>query len=452
MIISLGIGAVRLERIAAFCGALPPRERACVTPARLVTDSREILPGDLFIALHGKDDGHLYTKEAAHRGAVAVIAEKKTDADIPHIIVQSAKRALGEWARSVLKETNAYRIGITGSVGKSTAKDAIAAMLSTRFSVHATYQNFNNDLGLPFTILETPKETRILICEMGISHIGEMRPLSRILMPHISLITCIGHAHIGAFGTRDAIAEEKADILAFAEPNGLFIVPQNEKLLSFVPPNGIQRMPVLPFAEKEIEEHRLPIVKEDLPRAFSLAYALAIAKAFSLTNEEIAEGFRRILAHNTHKSEELCGDILLIDDTYNASPEAMLGALTYLSAKKENRRVAVLGDMLELGDESARFHRAIGRFAAQKADLLFFFGKSASEYARGAKAAGAVPLSDLNVKEPVFSVLEGDTEEMAKRITQNLKKGDVVLFKAARAMAAENLVATCKKRIFFEPR
>ena len=108
--------------------------------------------------------------------------------------------------------------------------------------------------------------------------------------------------------------------------------------------------------------------------------------------------------------------------------------------------------MLELGDESARFHRAIGRFAAQKADLLFFFGKSASEYARGAKAAGAVPLSDLNVKEPVFSVLEGDTEEMAKRITQNLKKGDVVLFKAARAMAAENLVATCKKRIFFEPR
>ena len=174
---------------------------------------------------------------------------------------------------------------------------------------------------------------------------------------------------------------------------------------------------------------------------------MAIARSYAFTNEEIREGFHRILSHTTHKKEEICQDILLIDDTYNASPEAMLGALTYLSSQKKRRRIAVLGDMLELGDESARFHRAVGRLAAQSADLLFFFGKFAEEYACGAKRAGALPLSDRKADTPAFSVLEGDTEEMSDTITQNLLKGDAVIFKAARAMAAENLVASCKKRI-----
>jgi UDP-N-acetylmuramoyl-tripeptide--D-alanyl-D-alanine ligase len=159
------------------------------------------------------------------RGAVAVLAEKKTNAPIPHIIVPTVREALGKWAGPVAVGAKPLRIGVTGSVGKTTVKDALLTMLSPHFKTHATYKNYNNDLGLPFTILSAPQNTEVLICEIGVSEQGEMAPLSAILRPHISIITCIGHAHIGAFGSREAIAKEKTDILKCASENGLLLVP-----------------------------------------------------------------------------------------------------------------------------------------------------------------------------------------------------------------------------------
>lgn len=447
MIISLGLGAVSYAEIVRLCGARVYGRLPTDPPRRLVTDSREIIHGDLFCALKGGDDGHRFIKDAAARGAVAVLAEHATDAPTTHLVVSSVREALAAFAIGVSGKSGLTRIAITGSVGKTTTKDAIAAMLSPHFKVHATYGNFNNDLGLPFTLLSAPKDTEIAVCEVGVSHKGEMKALSRIVRPHISLITCIGHAHIGAFGTREAIAEEKLELLTFAERNGALLVPHGEPLLSLVPPHGIRRIAVSPFSAKELTEYGLKGAEGDVSRAFALGYAAAVGKRFLLSKDSIKEGLQKSLLLETHRHEETVEKIHFIDDGYNASPESVLGALTYLGARGKGRRVAVLGDMLELGKNSARYHRAVGRFSVRHAERLFFIGAYAEEYACGAKAGGGESDVDTGEEKSVFSILEGAKEEIAALIAADLKEGDTVLFKASRALEIEKIVALVKKQI-----
>lgn len=447
MIVSLGLGAISLDKLGALLRIRIPQEIRHATPKRLVTDSREVCQGDLFVALKGKKDGHAYAEEAAKRGALSLLVEKRTPACAPHLIVPDVRSALGAWAKGVTEGEPLLRIGITGSVGKTTVKDAVTAMLGTRFAVHASFGNYNNDLGLPFTLLSTPKNTEVLVCEIGVSHPGEMRALSQILAPHISLITCIGHAHIGAFGTRECIAKEKAQLLSYAEEDGHLLFPKNEPLLGFVPPHGIHRHPILPFSEEELQQYALSVSAADIPRRSALAYATAVARLCGLNEDEIKEGLCRILALEMHRKEEVVGDILFIDDTYNASPEAMLGALTYLASKKACRHVAVLGDMLELGEDSYRYHRAAGRYASECADILFFFGKHKEAYAEGAEASGAKNAKSGAQGLPAYFVLDGEKEEIATEIVRHLSARDAILFKAAHAVAADQIVALCKKKI-----
>ena len=222
MIIPLKCGAIPYERLAHILHAPLPRSLRGGVPTRLVTHTGEIQEGDLFCALKGKKDGHDYIREACERGASAVISERKTEADIPHILVHSTQEALGTGAGAVTAGAFPIRIGITGSVGKTTVKEALRATLSVRFRVHATHENQNNELGLPFTLLSAPCDSEVLVCEVGISHPSEMEPLSQILRPHLSVITCIGHAHIGAFGSREKIAEEKK--LGFGAFGGLTLL------------------------------------------------------------------------------------------------------------------------------------------------------------------------------------------------------------------------------------
>lgn len=438
MIISLESGAFSLGELAKLLGCEISSNKANMFPKRLVTNSKEVCKGDLFCALSGLRDGHFFIGEAVQRGAIAVLCEKSADFPTSLLAVSSVKEALAKWAIAATKESDALRIGITGSVGKTTLKDATAALLSTRFRVHATYQNHNNDLGLPFTLLCAPRESEVLICELGINHEGEMAPLSRILRPHISAITCIGHAHIGAFGTREKIAEEKREILRHAEERGTVLVPTGEPLLSFVPPYGIQRRTVTPFSTEDYQRHALPASEADIPRDFALAFASAIGNACGLTAEEITLGLHRADALQKRRKEEKFADFLLIDDGYNASPESMISALLYLHKTPEGRRVAVLGDMLELGERSAAYHRAVGRFASTHADRLFFFGAYAKEYAEGAAAIG-------NGTRCI--ILRGNKETMAKQIVPYLKGNESILFKASRAVKVEEMIMHLKKEL-----
>lgn len=437
MIIPLERGAISLGALGRILGVEVPPHDENIVPKRLVTNSKEVSAGDLFCALIGERDGHAFTEEAVKNGAVAILAERTTPAKACHIITPSVRRALADWAIAVTQDEKPLRIGITGSVGKTTVKDAVAAMLGVRFSVHATYGNYNNDLGLPFTLLSSPKECDAIVCEVGISHPGEMAGLSEILRPHISVITCIGHAHIGAFGSRERIAAEKREILRHAEGEGALFVPITEPLLFLLPPNGIQRRAVTPFDAHSCKKYGLSFEETDIPRNLAYAFGKAVGEACHLTEEEIRTGLYRIASLEARCKVYAHHGIHIIDDSYNASPESMLSALLFLSARKTGKRIAVLGDMLELGEKSDAFHRAVGRFSALHADVLFFFGEHAETYAEGASAGGA--------KQP--HILPKDKTTAANEIASYLSKGDSILFKASRALRAEELIARLKCRL-----
>ncbi len=446
MIIPLEAGALPLGVLGSLLGTSVPPAIGGVTPSRLVTDAREIQKGDLFCALKDKRDGHAYIPDAVARGAVATIAERRVEGQGKYLLVPSVRAALAKWAAAVTRGNRPVRIGITGSVGKTTTKDAVAALLSVRFQVHATYGNRNNDLGVPFTLLSAPKETEMLVTELGISNPGEMRVLSETLRPHLAVITCIGHAHVGAFGSREAIAEEKRRILQYAAEEATLLVPVREPLLAFLPPHGIRRCEVTPFQGEDFAAYGLADCSKDVARSFSLAYAAAIGKLVGLTEEELREGLTRATHTAPRRREEALGSLLLIDDGYNASPESMVSALLYLS-EKGGKRVAVLGDMLELGERSEAFHRAVGRFAARHASLLFFFGAYAKEYARGARSAGACEVGHASKEQAEYAVLRGDCEEMAKEIAARLSGNETVLFKASRALRIEKIVTHLKESL-----
>lgn len=445
MIIPLKAGICSLGTLGKQLGVSVPSAIATVTPTRLVTDAREVENGDLFCALKGKKDGHAYIHDAVARGAVAVLAERRVEKQGAYLLVPSVRAALADWAASSVVGNRPIRIGITGSVGKTTAKEAVAAFLSVRYRVHATYENRNNDLGVPFTLLSAPREAEALVAELGINHTGEMSLLSEVLRPHLSIITCIGHAHIGAFGSREAIAEEKRKILLYATEEGTVLVPNAEPLLAFLPPRGIRRCEVSPFQAADYARYGLLYAENDTARSFALAYAAKIGVLLEFTEEELRKGLARASRAATRRKEEAHGDLVLIDDGYNASPESMLAALLYLSSKGGGRRVAVLGDMLELGERSERFHRAVGRFAAKHASLLFFFGAYAKEYEAGAKSAGACAEgSDANA-ETKYVLLRGDHREMAKEIAERLLGNEILLFKASRALQVEKIIAHLKE-------
>ena len=435
-------------RIPLLLGALPLGEIAAITsgsfrggcggfvPRYLTTNSGEVQRGDLFCALRDKRDGHAFAEEAQARGACAVLAEHPCAVRLPHLLVPSVRRALGDWAKATSRKEGLLRIGIAGSVGKTTLKDALAVLLDAAAPTHATSGNFNNALGLPLTILSAPRDTRFCLCEMGVNHRGEMRRLSEILAPHLSLITCIGHAHIGAFGSRRAIAEEKKAILAHAEQGGFFFVPAGEQLLSFLPPRGIRRIPVSPLSVEECQRNGLPDLTDDPPRALCFAFCLAVTGVLGIPRDAVERALPAALALQSRRKAVCVGSLLFLKDGYNASPESVMASLRYLSSHARGRRVAVLGDMLELGEKSFAFHRAMGRFAVRCADLLFFFGASADAYADGARAEGAAE-GERGMGAPCFFTLCGDTRTLAQKIAPHLKKEDTVLFKASHELGAD---------------
>ena len=434
MIIPLERGALPLGALGRILGVEVPPPDENIVPQRLVTNSKEVSAGDLFCALIGERDGHAFTEEAVKNGAVAILAERTTPAKACHIITPSVRRALADWAIAVTQDEKLLRIGITGSVGKTTVKDAVSAMLATHFFVHATYGNYNNDLGRPFTLLSAPKQCDVIVCEVGINHPGEMTELSAILRPHISVITCIGHAHIGAFGSRERIAAEKREILRHAEGEGTLFVPITEPLLFLLPPNGIQRRAVTPFDAHTCKKYGLSFEETDIPRNLAYAFGKAVGEACRLSEEEIRLGLHRIASLETRRKVYSYHGIRIIDDGYNASPESMLSALLFLASEKRGKRIAVLGDMLELGEKSDSFHHAVGRFAASHADTLFFFGDYAETYAEGASAGGAKQ----------NHILSNDKTTAANEIAACLSEGDSILFKASRALRSEELIACLK--------
>ncbi|MBQ8175171.1 MAG: UDP-N-acetylmuramoyl-tripeptide--D-alanyl-D-alanine ligase [Clostridia bacterium] len=433
----------------------------------LCTDSREVEPGDLFVALHGdKDDGHAYLESAAAAGAAILLCEEgHTVKGCCTVEVRSTERALASLAAAARTRIDPTVIAITGSVGKTTTKNTVAAILSTHFQTHKTYGNFNNLLGVCLTLLSMPQDTEILVCELGMNHSREISELSTLVAPDIAVITNVGTAHIGQLGSRAAIARAKLEILEGCRDGALYLFPGEEPLLS--PPKE-RRLLTIPVGKSpaclcryENAISRRGCVSADficnttyypavkipgigLHLASCAAFAIMIGQTLGLTPKEIRHGLASLPVEEMRQKVLKINGITVIEDCYNASPESVQAALTTLvSTAKETygRALALLGDMLELGTETRILHEQVGWACADAGiDLLFTFGAAAENIAVGAAKKGMH-------EELIFHNPDPSAPDIsAMQILTALQPRDVILIKASRALAAERIIDTLKKQ------
>ena len=466
---------------------IPPERLAEVTGGTLVrrgtgpilglsTDSRTVSPGQIFVALRGENtDGHRYLDAAVEAGAGCLLAEELSESfasrlpdSVSAVRVGDTLAALGAVARAWRLFLDPMVAAVTGSVGKTTTRQMLASVLSRRFHTLCTEQNSNNEIGLPMTLLRLKRGDEAAVLEAGMNHAGELSRLSRICEPDYALITNIGNAHIENLGSREGIRDAKLELLDGMPEGGTVILNGDEPLLA-EKREDIVRRGLRPFffsvSGAEADYVAEEIVSTDSGSAFSVretatgkrysdlkllipgrhhvANAAAVAACafrLGLSEEEVREG---LLAFEPLRQKlSVLGDWNVIQDCYNASPEsvkASLGVLETVAAGKGGRAVAVLGDMLELGELSPELHREVGAAAAGSCQLLFTFGPHSLDIAAGAADAGLEPDRILSVPD-----LE-EPEVLADRITELLQPGDTVLFKASHSVRLERVFDLVKR-------
>ncbi|PJN61793.1 UDP-N-acetylmuramoyl-tripeptide--D-alanyl-D-alanine ligase [Paenibacillus sp. GM1FR] len=426
------------------------------------TDSRKPLEGSLFIPLVGERfDGHEFVQACLEKGAAGAIWQK--DHGIPPqgavIVVDDTLVALQALASAYLTENKAAVVGITGSNGKTTTKDIVDTILSTTFKVHKTQGNFNNHIGLPLTVLSMDPDTEIIILEMGMSGRGEINDLSVIAQPDVAVITNIGESHLLQLGSRLEIARAKAEIAAGLKPGGLLIYNGDEPLIAQVleepatkQPDGLQRFTFglqtdnddyptglmnaqngVVFTTKQSGEHAFTLPLLGTHNVVNCLAALAVARHFKLTTEQIAAGLSRLkLTGMRIEVTQGVSGLTLLNDAYNASPTSMKAAIDVLEGLKGYcMKVAVLGDMLELGPQEQDLHYGIGEYiTSAKMDMVLVYGPLSAKIAEGA--------SKHMPTEAVHAFI--DKEEMTRYLLEKLHPRDVVLFKASRGMKLEDVV------------
>ncbi|APH06580.1 UDP-N-acetylmuramoyl-tripeptide--D-alanyl-D-alanine ligase [Bacillus weihaiensis] len=419
----------------------------------VTTDSRQVEKGSLFFPLVGDVfNGHEFVNKAIENGAAAVIwAEREGNPpqDIPVIFVEDTLVALQQLAKAYLKQLEVKVVGITGSNGKTSTKDMVASVLETTYKVHKTKGNFNNHIGLPLTVLSMEPDTEIAVLEMGMSGKGEIELLSKIGEPDVALITNIGEAHLQDLGSREAIAEAKLEITSGLKKDGLFIYHGDEPLLQervpnlslhavtfgkgetndYVATDFVQEVTGTAFKVKG-EEYFIPVLgTHNVSNALA---AFAVADYFQVKKEAIKKGFESMKLTGM-RLELLTSDqgVSVINDAYNASPTSMKAAIALLEDLNGfHHKYAVLGDMLELGEDEKEFHREIGRLMNKKnITKLFTYGRLGEEIAKGAKEA-----------DEQFAQHFQDKKELIEKLQTVVAKQDVVLVKASRGMKLEEVV------------
>ena len=414
-------------------------------------DNRYIKPGNLFVCIRGKRvDGHSFANSAFDSGAACCLAEQTIEnAKGPYVLVGSTNEAikvLGGYYRSLF---NIPVIGITGSVGKTTAKEIIATVIGAKLNVLKTEMNKNNELGVSLTLLFLNESHEAAVIEMGISDFGEMGRLARIVRPDIFVMTQIGYSHIVELGDLHGVLRAKTEAFAYMKPSGIAILNGDDELLAGYDP----KMRKITFGHKKHNDVRIINVNQDgidaiefditcgkkilsakIPAYGSHLASLAAAAVISgrllgLTDEEIIKGFMSYVPVDGRSKVIKTKGITLIDDCYNANPNSVKAALTSMSTLP-GRRVAVLGDMFNLGEHSEQMHYKIGIYAANNGvDVLFCQGEQARFIYDGYISAGG--------NDAFYYKL---MDELKADVTGKIKKGDTVLVKASRDMHFEELL------------
>lgn len=424
-------------------------------------DSRKVGKGDIFIATRGEHvDGHSFIDSVFDAGALGVICEQAPrQPKGPYMVVKNsfqALRALAEYYRAQLP---VKVVGITGSVGKTSTKEFVASVLSKKFRVLKTEGNHNNEIGLPLTVLRIQADCEIAVLEMGISNFGEMHRLSQIAKPDVCLITNIGQCHLENLGTRDGILRAKSEIFDFMQEGaGIFLNGDDDKLVTIRDVKG--SIPVFFGSESnnavyadQYENRGLNgsrarihidktafLVEIPLPGEHMLYDALAAAAIgafFGLTPEQIQAGIRDVEAVDGRSHVMRTSHYTLIDDCYNANPVSVKAALDLLSmtdnSSKSARKIAILGDMFELGAQEEALHREVGVYAAQKGlDVVICVGKLCKSMFDGAQSVACA-----NSTCYYFA----DKEALFSKIDKIIQEGDLVLVKASHAMHFEEIIA-----------
>ena len=425
--------------------------------ADVSTDSRSITPGCLFIPLEGERfDGHSFINAALEAGAAGCLTAREREGYLPgkfYIKVRSTQRALWELARYYKKRFPIPFVAITGSVGKTTTKDMAAAVLGAKFRVHKTEGNFNNDIGVPLTLLKLEKGHEVCVVEMGMDYAGEIDYLGRLVEPDIALITNIGDAHIENLGSRENIFKAKCEIFPHLKKGGLAVLNGDDPMLASLRGTLPQRTLLvgsgegLDYTACDLRGggmgHLECLVKTpggqfeaDIPALgshmiYPTLMAAAVGEALGMAHDEIIQGIGAFLPTKMRMNIVRCaGDIVILNDAYNANPQSMRAAAAVLGDAHDRRRVAVVGDMKELGAGSEQFHRVVGEYFAQAgADRLIAIGDLARFIAEGARDAGMA-------QADYFQSIDAAKNALLRE----LRAGVTILVKASRSMAFERVV------------
>jgi UDP-N-acetylmuramoyl-tripeptide--D-alanyl-D-alanine ligase len=439
----------------ALGGRLRERRGGGAVFGRAIFDSREARAGDLFVALPGAHhDGHDFAAEAVARGAAGTIVERSQEAldeTAQFVVVDAldALQALGAAWRDALP--NLEVVGITGNVGKTTTKGIAAAVLRRRFAVQAREDNYNNEIGVPLCLLELKPQTERAVIEMGMYTTGEIALLCEWARPRIGVVLNVGPVHLERAGSLETIARAKRELVEALPADGHAVLNADDPVVEAMATHTAARVwRVGTGADADVrgselascgaegfaftlsalgEERR---VRVPLPGAHLLSNVLtaaAVGLADGISLDEVTAALETLELQTRLRVRRLGGDVTLLDDTYNASPAATIAALDVL-AEMPGRRLALLGDMLELGELSERLHREVGTRAAEVVDVLYTTGELARGIADAARASGLADVEHFGTKDAAV-------EALSKR----LRGGDALLVKGSRALALETVVA-----------
>ena len=444
-----------LKNIAAACGGtyVGPIELLDKEVTSITTDSRNAENGSLFVAIKGERvDGHKFIPQVMEAGALASLSEQELSADTPHIRVESSLEAVKAIAEFYLAQLNIPVIGITGSVGKTSTKEMIASVLSQKYNTLKTLGNFNNELGLPLTVFRLRDEHEIAVLEMGISDFGEMTRLARVARPNTSVITNIGQCHLENLIDRDGVLKAKTEVFNFLKADGRAILNgDDDKLRTVSEVNG--QPPIFfgldsncDFYADEIEscglkgtkcrihtpndsfEVLIPIPGRHM--VYNALAGTAVGVSYGLSADEIKKGIESLqsLSGRFHIIET--PDYTIIDDCYNANPVSMKASLGVLQDGL-GRKIAILGDMGELGENEAALHREVGEYAGTlNIDGCICVGPLCKNMVEG-----------IHAVSPNMYVQHLDTlDELLDQLPQLVHKGDTLLVKASHFMKFEQIV------------
>ena len=445
-----------LKEIATAVGA--DYQGETVTIRSVSTDTRTIEKGSLFIAIEGETfDGHAFARQAQEQGAAALVCHKPVVCSVPVLYVKNTRDAylaLAGYYRSLF---HIPLIGVTGSVGKTTTKDFIALALSAKYKTLKTEGNFNNEIGMPKTLLRLDESTQAAVIEMGMNHFGEIHNLVMQSRPTMSVITNIGVSHIENLGSRDGILKAKLEILDGMEAEApLLLNADNDKLAGVNLPG--RKVYYFAVHNKKADFKAEDIQTEDASTHFLICYAgglqsvtiptvgehnvlnavcaFAVGVLNGIEPQAVADKLKEYTPSGRRQKIVNCGTFTVIEDCYNASPDSMAAAIGTLTHLPADKKIAVLADMLELGDYATRLHKQVGDVcAASGVDVLLAYGENARAYCEAAKAGGMRQVMHFENKQLLLDAL-----------LEEIDTNSAVLFKGSHGMHLEETIGALYER------